>query len=288
MSPAAEAVVYQSSAGWYTSAEKLDDWELDFAVHFNGLFMPEKKKNNKVLNSDYATFDIQGAKSAVIPTALGGASAIVFQGELQFDEERIPFEFDALEGIDMEMMPHAFVQATLGLPVLGDLSMRWLPTLDIGDVRFGTYGVGLKHNISQYFGHSRPQNFQVAALVAYSDFRLNYEFEPLSVQGIAEMREIEVEADIWLLQLVGSLKLWESNWSAFASAGAANSNFNYLVGGEGIALPVINSSLGSLGANKSTFKGDVGITYQAGGFLVSSMFSQGAFSNLNLSLHFRL
>src|SRR5690606_21396425 len=127
-----------------------------------------------------------------------------------------------------------------------------------------------------------------AALLAYSKFDVNYEFEPVVVQGVVEFNEIEVDADLWLFQLLTSKKFRNPSWSAFGAVGVTNSDFSYRAGGSGLALDPMNAALGTLSNNEADFKGDLGLTYEAGNFLISSMFSQGKFSNLNLSLHYRL
>lgn len=287
-SPAAEGAAYQGSAGWFSSAENLNLWEVDLSVHANVLFIPGKKKSTRVSNSDFATFDIRGGDNAEIPSAFGGATDIFFEGSLDFMGSQRPFEFQALEGVDKSILMHPFVQASVGVPFGTDVTVRFLPQVEIDGVQFSTYGAGLKHNFNQYFFNPQPEDFQFAALVAYTKFDVNYEFTPIVIEEVANLNEIEVDANLWLLQLITSKRFRDSEWSAFGSVGVTNSDFGYVVGGSGIALAPMNAALETLSNNEMEFKGDLGLTYDAGNFLFSSMFSQGKFSNLNISLHYRL
>ena len=287
-SPAAEGAAYQGSAGWFTSAESLDLWEVDLSVHGNVLLIPGKKKSTRVSSSDFATFDIRGEDNAQIPSAFGGATDVFIEGSLDFMGNQIPFEFQALEGVDKSILMHPFVQASVGIPFATDFTVRFLPQVEIDGVQLSTYGAGLKHNFNQYFLNPQPEDFQFAALVAYTKFDVNYEFTPIVIEDVADLREIEVDANLWLLQLLTSKRFRNSAWSAFGSVGVTNSDFGYVVGGSGIALAPMNAALETLSNNEMEFKGDLGITYDAGNFLFSSMFSQGKFSNLNLSLHYRM
>jgi len=287
-SPAAEGAAYQAGAGWFTSAKSLELWEVDLSVHANVLLVPGKKKTNSVTSNDFATFDIRGAENAVIPSAFGGVTDVYFEGELNFMGNQVPFEFQALEGIDKDILMHPFVQASVGVPYGTDVIVRFLPQVEIDGVQFSTYGIGLKHNFNQYFFNPQPEDFQFAALAAYTKFDVNYEFTPVIIDQVANLNEIEVDANLWLLQLITSKSFRNSGWSAIGSVGLTNSDFGYVVGGSGIALEPMNSALETLSNNEMEFKGDLGLTYETGNFLINTMFSQGKFSNLNFSLHYKL
>lgn len=287
-SPAAEGAAYQAGAGWFTSAESLGLWEFDFSVHANVLFIPESKKSTVTTSNDYATFDIVGADRATIPSAFGAGTDTYFQGEIDFMGNTLPFSFKAIDGINKSVLMHPFIQAAVGVPFGTEVTLRYLPQLEIDGVNFSTYGIGLKHNFNQYFRFSQPTDFQFAALLAYSKFDVNYLFLPVVVPGVVEFNEIEVDADLWLFQLITSKRFRNPNWSVLGAVGVTNSDFGYRAGGSGIALNPMNAALATLSNNEVEFKGDIGITYEMGNFLFNTMFSQGKFSNLNLSLHYRL
>lgn len=56
--------------------------------------------------------------------------------------------------------------------------------------------------------YSKPEDFQFAAAIAYSNFKVDYAFEPVDIQ-IAELSRIDVNADLWLFQVLGS-KLYDT------------------------------------------------------------------------------
>lgn len=287
-SPAAEGATYLSGGGWFTSAKSLDLWEVDLSLHGNILFIPGNKRNATVSSTDYTTFDIRGANSATIPTAFGGKTDVYFEGALNVFGTPVGFEFQAIEGVDKQVVGNPFLQGALGLPLGSELIVRYSPRMTIDEVVYGTFGVGLKHNFNQYVSNSQPTDFQFAALVSYSNFDVDYQFPPVVVEVVAEMDRIEVDADLWLLQLISSKTFRDSNWEVLGAVGLTNSSFGYTLGGGGIALGQINAALETLNKNEVEFKGDLGASYRAGDFLVSSMLSVGKFYNLNLGLHYRL
>lgn len=291
-SPAAQGSSYMSSSGWFVSAKNLDPWQVDFSIHANVLFVPKNKRELSVSGSEFRTFNIRGAETANIPSALGEETDVVFEGTL-FGQS---FEFDAIDGVQKKSLAHPFVQAVVGLPLGTDLILRFSPQITVDDVKFSTLGVGVKHNFNQYFINSQPTDFQFAALVSYSNYDVNYAFAPVVVDYellgqtflVAQLEDIEVDADFWLLQLISSKEFYNTNWEVFGALGATSSSFNYVLGGDGIALGQINNALETLNKSEVIVKADLGFNYKAGDFLISSMFSVGKFLNYNLGLHYRL
>lgn len=286
--PAAEATVYQSDAGWFFSAKSLDPWQVDVSVHGNALFVPHGKSTTQVSNSDYDIIKIRGAESVEIPTAFGGDTDIFFDGKIDLFGKTTEFEFQALEGMNKKVVYHTFVQASIGLPMKTEISIRFVPIFKIDEVEILTYGIGLKHNISQYFTGVEPSDFQFAALVGYSKFEVYYEYDPLVVANIVSFDALEVNSDLWTLQLISSKSFKNSPWEIFGAVGITNSRFEYKLGGEGIALESLNNALKSLSERKTTVKGYLGFNYTWHEFMLSSALSFGNFYNYNLGLHYRL
>ncbi|CAM4224334.1 DUF6588 family protein [Gillisia limnaea] len=280
--PGAEGAAIQSSAGWFSSASAMDEWTIEFSVHGNALFIPKSKQNKVSSNSDFSILTLQGGSNALLPTVFGGDSDAVFEGSI-FGQN---FSFDAIEGLDKKVLIHPFPQVTVGLPYGTEIAARYLPSIIINDVGFSTYGIGLKHNFTQYYERRfNPEDFQFAAVVTYSNFKVDYAFIPVDIQ-IAELNRIDVNANLWLAQLMGS-KLYDT-FEVFGAVGVTNSNFDYEMGGSGPGLGLLNESLTAIGGNEAKFKGDIGFNYYFDNFKVSTMFTAGSLFNANIGLHYRI
>lgn len=287
--PGAEGAAVQSSAGWFTSARSLDKWQVEVSVHGNALFVPKSKQNKLISNANLAAqhpgeasiLNIQGSSNALLPTVFGGDTDVVFEGSILGQN----FTFDAIDGLDKKVLVHPFPQVTVGLPYGTEIAARYLPSLVINDVGFSTYGIGLKHNFTQYWKYSKPEDFQFAAVVTYSNFKVDYAFTPVDIQ-IAELNRIDVNANLWLAQLMAS-KLYET-FEVFGAAGVTNSNFDYAFGGTGDFVGVLNGELEALGATKTQFKADLGFNYYFDKFKISTMFTAGSLFNANIGLHYRI
>lgn len=287
VAPAGKATVYQSDAGWFTSARSLGLWEINVSLQGNALFVPKGNTSTKTSNSDFSVIRIRGAENAEIPTAFGGDTDIFFDGEVNVFGNHTEFEFQALEGLGKQLVIHPFVQVALGLPLETEFSIRYVPMVSIDDVDILTFGVGLKHNINQYFSNSTPEAFQFAVLLAYSKFNVNYRFEPLDINGLAEFDALEVKSDLWSLQFISSKAFSNSPWEISAALGLSLADFNFALDGEGPALKGLNQALKTVGDNEISIKGHLGANYHINQFSINTMVVFGEFYNFNLGCAYR-
>ena len=280
--PGAEGATLQSSAGWFSSASTLDKWQVEISVHGNALFVPSSKQDKLIRNNQFNNLTIGEGSNALLPTVYGGETEAIYQGTI-FGQD---FEFDAIDGLNKSVVLHAFPQVTVGLPFKTEIAVRYLPEVFINDVGISTYGVGLKHNFSQYFyKRLRDEDFQFALVANYSNFKADYKFTPIDVK-IANLTRIDVDANMYNLQLIGS-KLYD-NFEVMGGFGYTNSKFDYAFGGTGASLPTLNNQLGALGNSEGKFKGNIGFNYYFNKFKFSTVLSASGLFNANVGLHYRL
>ncbi|MDT0689462.1 DUF6588 family protein [Salegentibacter sp. F188] len=280
--PAANSIAYQANGGWFSSAQSLGAWKFEVSLHANALIVPESRKTFKI--SNLSALNIQGGgNSAIIPTAFGSSSEVYFEGEVLGQE--IP-PFQAIEGVNQSIVAHPFAQVTVGLPFETEVAVRAVPQLKVNDVEVSTYGVGIKHNFSQYLRFNRPDDFQFAAFAAYSIFDVAYAFEPVDLAEFAQLNAIDVDANVWVAEALGSKRY--GNFEIFGALGVASSNFSYMMQGSNFGLSTINEALEDLGDSEAQFKGDIGFNVYFDDFKVSTMATAGRFFNLNVGLHFRI
>lgn len=282
-SPASESAAYQGTASWFTSARALEKWKVDVSIHGNGLFVPSSKKEFTVNQADFSNLTINdGDNGAVVPTAFGSDSEVMFNGTFMGED----FSFKAFEGIDKGALFYPFAQVSVGLPFGTQIAVRALPELEVDGSQFSTYGIGLKHNLSQYFRFNDKEDLQVAAVVSYNIFDVKYEFEQKSVPNLVNLNLIDVSADLWMAEALAS-KRYE-NFEIFGALGVAMSDFEYEFDGSGNALGFINTSVATLNDKEAQFKGDIGFNLYFEKFKISTMATAGKFVNLNIGLHFLL
>ena len=294
VAPAATASAYQSSGAWYNSAKSIGKFKLDFSVHINTLFIPEKQKSFIVKNSNFNSLVLQNSslQQSEIPTALGGDTNTFFD----FTIEENQYELQAFEGVKVNVLAHPYLQASVGLWNETDLTLRFSPKITIDASNYSIIGAAIKHNVWQYLRNQKKSTFELAVLVSYSKFDLNLYFDPVNIKPVGSSSETEplttlnsviIDADSWLIQTIASKKINKFEFSG--SIGFTQNKFNYLIGGkEGLVLDLFNNLLTLLDESKTYFKGDIGLNYffKNKNWYLSSTVSLGTFANANVAIHY--
>src|SRR5690606_18239101 len=111
-------------------------------------------------------------------------------------------------------------------------------------------------------------------------------FPEVSVPMVLQLNRVDVNADLWFFQILAS-KLYD-NFEVLGGLGVTASQFDFEMGGDGVALPALNEAMGGISGNATKFKGDVGFNYYYDNFKFSSMITASNFFNVNLGVHYRL
>ncbi len=283
VSPAAEASAYQSSGGWYTSANKKGLWDLEISLQGNLLFIPNKSKNFLLDESDLQNLSIQGdATSANLPTALGKDNYVVIEGNIGDDS----FEFDSPEGINETYVRHAQLQASLGLWEGTSFIGRFSPKIKINKTYYQILGFGLQHNLSQWIPSIKETSFNFSGLLTYSFYSVSDTFTAVNLP-IGTLNSVVVDGESLMFNLIASKQIKKFTFSS--AIGITSSKFDYQVGGQGdLVLNTLNQALGTINESKTNFKADLGIDYRFYDFSINTMLTFGNYTNLIFGLNMNL
>lgn len=102
--PATDAAVYQASAAWVMTPKKRKKWDVSLGLHTNIFFVPKADRTFQIQNSDFQFFEIEGASTATVPTALGNDNQVYLVGELGGEQVR----FKTPEGINQETVIYPY------------------------------------------------------------------------------------------------------------------------------------------------------------------------------------
>lgn len=156
--------------GWYNSADTHKFLGFDLAVSASAIQIPSSAK----------TFDLSTINFSSLSIASGGTIAQTIAGENtsgptlvvedNLGNELASFKSPAGTGVDMVPVPMA--QLTVGILPNTDLSIRYVPTvnvaLDEDDINFGMIGGGIKHNFMKSIPGLKDLPIDAALFVGYS------------------------------------------------------------------------------------------------------------------------
>lgn len=287
--PATDAAVYQAAAAWVNSPQRKERWKVTLGLQTNVFFVPKKDRKFTVQNTDFQFFEVENATSATVPTALGNADQVYLVGDLGGEQVR----FKTPKGIDQETVVYPYLQAGIEFPYGFELIVRYSTKTKLKRSDYQVYGLGLKHNFSQYFPKLEAKDIYFSGTMIYSKEDINFNFLDINtVYGNLGINNFNGLVDTFHFQLSASKVI--DKFEIIANALVNRSSFDYLVNGKkGAAedvLPVqslINSLLTRIAKDKTNFLGEVSGRYQLSKFYVQSSIAFGKFVNGNIGVQYQ-
>ena len=288
ITPATDAAVYQAASSWMSTPKKKNLWDFNLGAHVNTFIVPKSDRKFTISNSDFSFFTIDGATSAVTPSALGSDKYVTLTGTL--DNE--PVVIKTPEGVNREAVVYPYVQGELGLLYGTELVAKFSPRTTLKNVEYQVYGIGLKHNLSQYFKNLSAKKIHLAALAAYSKEDISVAF--LDVQtsyGNLGFNSLNSLIDTWQLQFNGSKEFRKFELSAGLIMNT--SDFEYKVNGNKGEIEqiiplqdILNNNLKSISKTKTNYIGEIAGRYQFSQIYLQTSVAFGKFVNSNISVQY--
>ncbi|AWA31213.1 hypothetical protein HYN48_14530 [Flavobacterium magnum] len=289
ITPATDAAVYQAASGWISTPQKSNLWDFTVGVYVNAFLVPQSDRQFRLSNSDFSFFTIDGADTALTPTALGSDEFVTLNGTLNGE----PVVVKSPEGVNRETIVYPYVQAALGLWKGTEIVVKYSPEITLKHVNYQVYGAGLKHNLSQYFKRMAAKKISLTALLAYSKEDITVEF--LDVQtayGNLGFTALNSLIDTWQLQLSAAKAFKKLELSAGFIMNT--SDFEYEIQGKKGAIEdivplhdILNERLRAIYKTKSNYIGELSARYQFSRIYVQTSIAFGKFVNSNISLQYK-
>ena len=231
--PLGKALTYSLNSGWATSAKTHKKLGFGLAVGGAAPFVPDA--DQVFTPTGLSSLSVP---SGSLPTVFGEGgdqeltftfSESIFGIEVEY-EDKLSFPGGLKDELPLGTIPAPFVQASVGVVFDTDLLVRFIPTMEIQGSTFSLMGVGLKHNIMQYFGPLDKLPLNVSVLAAISKASFEYDLSDSSFGGNSANRKTTFEADTFTLQALASVDL--PIISAFAGLGYNSGDSQFDVSGD--------------------------------------------------------
>lgn len=213
VAPAVKGVMYSMNGGWYTTAKTHKKFGFDITINANASFVPQKEEMFDFVASDYAFLSLPNGETS-IPTVMSDNTyeTVVDVNVPVGDGTFKVASFEMPSGITDELPINAvatpMVQVGFGLPFKTDIKLRYVPKLSFDTtVDANLVGVGLQHNLMQYFGPLEKLPLSVSVLAAYTNIKVVYNIEDKSTidNVVVTNGEAEFKMNTWTVQALASL-----------------------------------------------------------------------------------
>jgi len=241
LEPVLGGLVQNLNSGWYHSGRTHKKHGFDITINATASFVPDDKKMFLFKNNDYTVLELANGNSQdILPTVMGQTTNQQIDVKIPLDASGnvIPAgssilptsfkvaRFDALNGIEDELpvaaVPSPMIQVGLGLPSKTDFKLRFIPKVGNDEVTFNLFGIGLQHNLLQYFKLDKATPFDVSILGAFTTSTTTYIPKNSNIPGTNQETTFRINA--YTVQLIGNLDLKFINFYGGLGYSAGSSN----------------------------------------------------------------
>lgn len=210
LSPASEGIMYSISNGWYNTADAkpLAGFEISIIGNMASFKNKTDKKEFVFDTADYENLQLaSGGTTETVSTALGDIEGVGVFIEDAGGALRTDFELPTgLASEDINFVPSAFVQASVGIIKGTELKARFLPKINTDDFGMSMYGFGIQHEFTKHLPADKVLPIAISGVIGYTHLDATYDFTNTSIIEGQDQR-LEIDTNTWVFQAVVSTRL---------------------------------------------------------------------------------
>lgn len=202
--PAMEGFIYSMSNGWYHTAKVHNKLGFDLSLGLNASQVPSEREvfNIAALGLVSVTSNSTEASTFAGPdnaTTFTATRTFTFTdpntGQSRTEQFSANFETPAGVSLPLNAVPAPLAQLTVGLPVFDtDVMVRFVPETNVGDAgSTKLFGIGLKKEITSWFGPLDKLPLHVSLLAAYTTMDVSYGIDDVDFPTDQTQAGIEVK-----------------------------------------------------------------------------------------------
>ena len=171
------------NAGWYQTAKPLKAGKFGINFSVSASLVPDKDLTFDVNSLNLKSVRLKNGESSITPTVAGIGNEghvlqlVIANANLPFpNNEYLVTEFNALEGLNVNVLPTPILQGSVGVGAGTEVMLRLLPKVNFADQKgsISLFGIGAKHSISQYLPGGDKLSYDLAVVGAFSQFNASY------------------------------------------------------------------------------------------------------------------
>ena len=304
--PAMEGFIYGMNSGWAHTAKVHKKLGFDITIGLSAASVPSEREIfslaglNSISGATTApTFAGAGTQTNLTVTrnvTISDPNSPAF-GQSQDVEAALTLPGGIKDDLPLSAIPAPAVQVGIGLPFKIDAMFRYVPKTNLGDDggELNLFGLGLKKEITSWFGPLDKTPLHVSLLAAYTSMDVSY--------GVADQTgAIEVtngaatfELTAFTAQAIASLNFpfiniygalgYSSGSSSLSVSGTYRGNYTYTINGQQYT-ETINLATPNLDFNANGFLTTVGARLSLGFFKIFGSYTLQEYNTANLGIAF--
>jgi hypothetical protein len=208
MTPVMDGMSYSLNDGWYTTAKTHKKLGFDLTINVSTAIVPKSSRTFQFTAADYQYLTLESGNSE-IQTVMGGNNNSAIGVRIPYGNGNYKVaEINMPDGVGGDMplnaVPAPMIQASVGVPFSSDISIRVLPKINTNDIDGSLFGIGIKHNLMQYFGPLDKLPLNIALFAGYTTMTSTYNLQNVSSLA-GNNQEATFKLNAYTVQAVASL-----------------------------------------------------------------------------------
>lgn len=228
INPTMKGLIYSTNSGWYHTAKVHKKLGFDITIGASGSFAPSKDDifdltklglSNNTTYTNNTTPTISAEENVPVTTVTFNSSVA---------GQNVSADFTMPGGESFDITPAPMVQVGLGLPFKLEAMLRFVPKVGSDDVKAGLFGIGLKKEITDWFGPMDKTPLHISLLAAYTNMNVDYTIGNVSGQVSTTNGLAEFKLNSYTVQAIASLNLPIINFYGGVGYNGGNTKLNML------------------------------------------------------------
>jgi hypothetical protein len=207
--PGMEGFINGMNNGWYHTAKVHKTLGFDFSFGINASTVPSEKELFNIAALGLSSKVTSSSTTA--STFAGPDQTTTFTVKTNVDGNNVTANFDTPGGVTGDLplnaVPAPIAQLSLGLPGDFEAMLRFIPEIGFGDDdgKVNMIGIGLKKEITSWFGPIDKLPLHVSLLAAYTKMDVSYNINVDNANLTVTNGLTEFELSSFTVQAIGSL-----------------------------------------------------------------------------------
>ena len=223
-----KGAIYSSNAGWYNTAKVHKKLGIDLSLRLNASFVPSSEQIFSVTDLDYIS-----TEAINLPTIAGESRqenliiTIPSDGNLPEMRTTIKSPKGIKSRLPLGAIPAPVLQLGIGIPFDTEIIIRYSPEYHRRGIDMSLKGIGVKHNLLQYFGPIDKFPLNVSAFASFSKMKIDYDIQSFSsLEGSGQVAQFSLNN--YNLLLLASLDVLVVNFYGGIGLTGGSSSFKML------------------------------------------------------------
>lgn len=299
--PGIEGFINSMNSGWYHTAKVHKKLGFDISIGASGAQIPSEKDLINI--SALGLSSSLTSTSTTTPSFSGSNNGATFQVNTTVQGQNVTADFTAPGGVSLpaNLVPAPAVQIGLGLPWKLEAMVRFVPNINFGedqdDSSLNMFGVGLKKEITDWFGPMDKTPLHISLLAAYTSMTVSYGIADITSGSIRTQNALaEFDLNAFTVQAIASLNFPFINVYGGLGFNSGSSSFNMSGNYTGVfdtGFPAPNDTVtetldipSNLDFNSSGMTATVGARFSLGFFKIYGSYALQEYNTANLGVAF--